>query len=208
MNFEELLKALKPEQAEVITKHIEAAVATSVSEAEAKKDDVIKGLDETIAGLNGTVETLQKAKPTTEPQEDILNGASPELKEAFEKLRGEVKALADAQQEELAKARYAKVKAIPVEETELKGILKSASPAVVAILEKASAAIEAGLAPQGKETNNQFAGETADAYYGKLENAAKDLMSKTETGMTFEKAFSIACEQNPEIYANYVKGAR
>lgn len=203
--FEELLKALQPEQADIVTKHIAGV--------EAAKDEVIKGLNEQIAdlsgqvtNLSGQVDTLQKSKPTAE--EDVLKGLSPELQAMFKKQQETIDGLLAAQAEDLAKSRFEKCKAIPCEEAELKDVLKSASPAVVAILEKAAAAIEKGThTATGTDGNPAFVGTSADDLYGKLEKSAKELMAANE-GMTFEKAFTEACAADPETYQKYVKGAK
>lgn len=197
-SFEELLKALNPEQAETVNKHIAGV--------EAAKDGVIKGLNDKITELTGKVETLEKAKPAAPATDDVLKNASPEIKAMVEKLQGTVNSLVAEREEDLAKSRYEKVKALPVEEAELKGVLKSASPAVLTILEKAATAIAEVLAAKGKETPNNFPGGADDAYNA-LEKSAKAIMGEN-TGMTFEQAFTKACEKDPTSYAKYAKGEK
>lgn len=194
-SFEELLKALTPEQAELVTKHI-AGIETA-------KDGVIKGLNDQITNLTGEVDTLKKAKPAAD---DVLKNASPEIKAMVEKLQGTVNTLVSEREEELVKTRFEKVKALPVDEEQLKSVLKSASPAVIAVLEKAATAIEEGLAAKGKETGNNFSGTSAEESYAKLEKAAKVIAA--EKAVTFEKAFTMALEADPDTYKNYVKGVK
>lgn len=198
MTFDELMKALNPEQAGIVTEHISTLTVA--------KDKTIGELNTQLTAMTGEVDTLKKAKPAPE-QDDVLKGASPEIKAMFEKMQGTVTSLVAAQEESLAKERFAKVKAIPAEETELLGVLKSASPAVLAILEKASAAIEAGLVAKGTSTAGEFSDASADDYYKKLEKSARAIMT-TETGITFEKAFTKAAETDPETYRKYAKGAK
>lgn len=195
-SFEELLKALNPEQTKIVSSHI--------ADVEAAKDGVIKGLNDKITALTGQVETLEKAKPATPTTDDVLKNASPEIKAMVEKLQSTVNSLVTEREEDLAKSRYEKVKALPIEEVELKGVLKSASPAVLSILEKAAAAITAGLTATGKVTPNEFPGGAADSYNA-LEKSAKAIMAEN-TSMTFEQAFTKACEKDPTSYAKYVKG--
>lgn len=203
--FEELLKALQPEQADIVTKHIAGV--------EAAKDEVIKGLNgqvteltSQVTNLTGQVDSLQKSKPTE--QEDVLKSLSPELQAMFKKQQETIDGLLAAQAEDLAKSRFEKCKAIPCEEAELKDVLKSASPAVVAILEKAAAAIEKGAhSAVGADGEPAFVGTSAEDLYGKLEKSARELMAGNE-GMTFEKAFTKACEADPATYQKYVKGAK
>lgn len=200
-SFEELLKALTADEASLVTKHI--------SDIETAKDEVIKGLNTKITELTGENETLKKAKPADQ-SEDILKSVSPEVKEMIEKLQTKVTSLVSEREEELAKARFAKVKALPVEEELLKSVLKSASPAVLSVLEKAAAAIEEGLAAKGKDTGDNFA-ITADDAYAMLEKSAKSIAAAE--GITFEAAFTKAVETDPKSYNAYVnreyaKGAK
>ena len=197
--IEELLKALNPDQADIITKHIDFVLG--------EKDEVIKTLNEQVSTLTGEVDTLKKAKPAAPVQEDVLKNASPEVIEMVTKLQGTVNDLVAERQEDLAKARYEKVKAIPVEEATLKSVLKSASPAVIEVLEKAATALEVALVAKGIEAPNTFASSSADDSYNKLEKSARALMAE-DGKMTFEKAFTIACENDAVTYKNYVKGAK
>lgn len=197
MSFEEFLKALNPEQAALVNGHI--------NEITAAKEKTISELTETVNTLTTEVDTLKKAKPA-EP-EDILKDVPPAVKAYVEKLQGAVNGFMVAQEEALIKERFEKVKALPVAEADLKPVLKSASPAVMGILEKAAAAIEAGLAAKGKDNQTDFTGETSDDLYSKLEKAAKAVMEEN-AGMTFERAFTIACEKDAETYKKYVKGVK
>lgn len=191
--FEEIMKALVPEQATVVTKYI--------SDLEAAKDGV-------ISGLQASVDTLQKSKPTEPKVEDILKSASPEVQALFKAMKDTTDSLVADKTEALAKARFEKTKAIPVEETVLKEVLKTASPAVFDILEKAAKAIEATiLTAKGQETPGTFAASTPDSFYAKLEKAANDMVAKAEA-TTFEQAFTKACLADPESFQKYSEGVK
>ena len=151
--------------------------------------------------LTGKVETLEKAKPVAPAADDVLKNASPEIKAMVEKLQGTVNVLVSEREEEVTKARFEKVKALPIEETELKNVLKSASPAVLAVLEKAAVAISEGLAAKGKETGSEFPGGAKSAYTS-LEKLAKTIMAE-DAKMTFEQAFTKACERPCFVYRLY-----
>jgi hypothetical protein len=190
-----LLGLLKPEQAEIV----KSALAAK---------------DTTITELTGKVETLEKAAPpaaavqTETPAEDILKGASPEVLKMFNTMQATINTLVERDAENLAKSRYEVVKAIPVEEKELMEIVKTASPAVFTVLEKAAKAIEAKvLAPVGKEGGTEIPGADADSLYAKLEKSAEEIMAKEE-GLTKEQAFVKACSADPKTYAQYVKEAK
>lgn len=196
--FEELIAALTDEQAEIINKHIATLVDS--------QKDVVKGLNDKISALTAEVETLKKNQTPPPQQEDVLKSASPELRAMIEQLQSTVKSLTDEREADILKARYEKVKALPVEEDLLKSVLRAASPATYSILEAAAAAIEKSLAPKGTDGGEVFE-ISADANYTKLEKSAKNIM-KDQPEISFEKAFMLACERDPETYLNYTKGMK
>lgn len=198
MTFEEFMKALNPEQATLVTEHIAGI--------ELAKDKTISELNEKVSTLTSDMDTLQKAKTVEAQPEDIMKDVSPAVKAFIDKLQADANAFVALQQETIAKERYEKVKALPVPEADLKEVLKSASPAVLSILEKAATAIAAGLAPVGKTTDPEFHGDSADDFYSILEKSA-EAIAKAES-ITKEKAFTIACERDPETYAKYAKGVK
>lgn len=194
--YEELLQALQPDQVEILTKHI-AGITADHAQAVAK-------LNQQIAELNGKVETLEKAAPA--PAEDVTKGMSPEVAELFKRQQATIDQLLADKADSLAAQRFEKCKAIPVAEDELKNVLKTASPAMVAILEKAAAAIlDKTHTPEGSSANPEFVGTSADDLYGKLEKSAHEIM-KQNTGLSFEQAFTQACSADPETYRKYTEG--
>lgn len=197
--FEELLAALQPEQADLVTKHIAGV--------EAAKDTVIKGLNEKVETLNGTVETLQKSKPVP-ADEDVMKSLSPEVQAVFKKQQETIASLMAAQADELAKTRFEKIKAIPCEEATLKEVLKTASPAVYSVLEKAATAITEGLqTAKGRNSDPAFVGTSANDQYDKLEKSARAIMA-TDSSLSFEQAFTQACIADPDAYGKYVEGVK
>lgn len=194
--FEELMAELNPEAAALVAKHIE----------QQQKDSEAK-----ISALSGEIATLKAAGATgSKPaaaEADILKGASPEVRSLFEKMQGQLNELVNAQQEAAIDKRYELCKAIPCEESELRAVLKSASPATLAILEKASKAIQEGLCKAaGSDVSGSIHGSSADDAYAALERAAKSISA--EQGITFEKAFTQACMNDPDTYRKYVEGVR
>lgn len=198
--FEKLLEGLKPEQQDVIKGHIETVIKAATDTQE-----------ENITALKNEVALAKSAKPFEKPaenaQDEILKGATPELKAYIEKMRGDVDGFIAREQEVLAKSRFETVKALPCEEEALKEVLKSASPAVFEVLQKAAKAVEESLlVAKGKEGEGTFVAGSNNAY-GKIEKAARAKMLET-TGLTFEKAFTMACQDMPEVYAEYAKEAK
>jgi hypothetical protein len=200
--FDELLKELTPESADLVTKHIATLEATHAT---------------AVSTLQGKVDTLEKAKPaapaaavTTPSFEEMLKSVAPEVQEQFTKMQGTISALVSAQADSLAAAHYEKCKALPVEETALKSILKTASPAVIEALEKAAQAVSTNvLTPKGSDGTGEFQKTDADSHYDTLAKSARAIVAAdTEGKTTFEAAFMTACTRNPEVYKSYAEGVR
>lgn len=193
--FEELMAALDTDAADVVTKHIETLRAADQT---------------TIKNLQGEVDTLKTAAPAAQApahEEDVLKGASPEVRALFEKMQGTVNQLLAAQEASVVEERYQKCKALPCEEATLREVLKSASPATVSILEAAANAIAEGLhKATGASASGTIKTGTADEAYAALEKSAKTIAA--EQGITFEKAFTEACQRDPDTYRKYVEGVR
>lgn len=193
--FEELMAALDTDAAAVVTKHIETLRAADQT---------------TIKNLQGEVDTLKTAAPAAQApahEEDVLKGASPEIRALFEKMQGTVNQLLAAQEASVVEERYQKCKALPCEEAALREVLKSASPATVSILEAAANAIAEGLhKATGTSASGIIKTGTADEAYAALEKSAKTIAA--EQGITFEKAFTEACQRDPDTYKKYVEGVR
>lgn len=193
--FEELMAALDTDAAAVVTKHIETLRAADQA---------------TIKNLQGEVDTLKTAAPAAQApahEEDVLKGASPEVRALFEKMQGTVNQLLAAQEASVVEERYQKCKALPCEEATLREVLKSASPATVSILEAAANAIAEGLhKATGTSASGIIKTGTADEAYAALEKSAKTIAA--EQGITFEKAFTEACQRDSDTYKKYVEGVR
>ena len=193
--FEELMAALDTDAAAVVTKHI----------------DTLRAADQaTIKNLQGEVDTLKTAAPAAQApahEEDVLKGASPEIRALFEKMQGTVNQLLAAQEASVVEERYQKCKALPCEEATLREVLKSASPATVSILEAAANAIAEGLhKATGTSASGTIKTGTADEAYAALEKSAKAIAA--EQGINFEKAFTEACQRDSDTYKKYVEGVR
>ena len=197
MTYEELLKSLKPEHAAVIKEHLDNAVNAAKEEVKGQQDTVEKGKA-----------TEQPQAAAAQPEDDpVMKNLPEEVKKKFEEMQKTIATLAEERATEMVNKRYEACKALPVEEEELKSVLKAASPAVFEILKKAAAALEAKThSPSGTDNTGELQ-KTADAVYAKLEKAARKLQEENKD-LTFEQAFVKATEQDPETYAVYSKGVR
>lgn len=190
--FEELMKSLNPDQAKLITDHVASLTKSS---------------EETIARLEKSVKELEaKVDGTGTEEPDIMKSLPAEVQKRFDDMQNALNAMVAKQAEDLAAQRFEKCKALPVAEADLKEVLKSASPAVVSILEKAATAlVEKTHTAVGSEAAGEIKKTGAAGHYETLEKSAKDIMAQN-AGMTFEKAFTLACERDPDTYTKYAQG--
>lgn len=204
MNFEEIMKTLKPEHADEIRKAVADARKEKETELATAQADLTKAKEELQAAqtdLAKAKETIEKSKPAAQEDdlEVLMKSVNPAIAKHFQELQTTVNALVSEKAEQVAKARFETVKSIPVEESKLKEVLKSASPATLEILQAASSAIEKNLlSPKGLESQQQT-GNDAEIAYTTLEKSAKKLQ-ETESGMSFEEAFVKACALDPATY--------
>lgn len=203
MNFEEIMKTLKPEHAEVITKALEDARKEKEAELTTAQADLTKAKEELKTAtdeLAKAKETIEKAKPAKEDDLDVLmKSVNPALAKHIQTLQTSVETMVAEKAEQLAKARFETVKAIPVEEAKMKEVIKSASPAMLEVLQAAATAIEKNLLnAKGLETHNET-GVDADNAYATLEKSAKKLQ-ESDSSLTYEQAFAKACAADPVTY--------
>ena len=203
MNFEEIIAGLTPEAQQCVNEHIETVKSTAVADAVSPLNTKIGELTATNKSLS---ETIAKTKKDDEPSQEELMKSMPEsLRLQFESMQKSIKAMEEERVENLAKSRFEVVKALAVEEATLKSVLKTATPEVFDILTKAAAAIEQGLGVAKGAAGEGSVVTSSDDAYEALEKHATDI-AKSEN-VTPAVAFTMACDQHPELYAKYVKGA-
>lgn len=206
-SYEDVAKSLEPDVLSLIQAHFKSELDAAIK----AKDAEIDGLNKSITNLQTTVDTLKKSAPTepSEPSpEELLKGLNPEVKKMFENQQALLNQLIAKDQEATANARFAAVKALPVEEAALKEVLKTASPATYDVLVAAAKAVsEATLTePAGSDADGDISKSANDAY-AVLEKSAKEYMT-AHPEMSFEQAFTAVCTSNPDAYVNYTKGAK
>ena len=132
----------------------------------------------------------------------------------FEKMRAQkeaaeeqVRKAAEREAENEAVAKAASLKALPVEQDKLVGILKNCQPEVEELLTTINSAIEATVLEEvGKNKGNGAATNVSNAEdaWGKLEEKA-DQIAKRDN-VTKEKAMATALDENPDLYREYLNG--
>lgn len=209
MELDQILAKMKPEHASVISEAIEKAkeVPEAVAEELKKAKDKIKDMESTIA--------KSKEDTSTEPtEEDIIKNLDPSVQKIFKSLKSQKEAAeqvareaADKAATEEAIAKAKDLKALPVEEEKLVEVLKGITPEVLEILKSANKAIEDSsvFVEVGKsidETTSRSS-SSSDAW-SKIEKAAKKISE--DQNITIEKATTIAVQENPDLYREYLKG--
>lgn len=164
------------------------------------------------ADEDGVCKSCGKTKKSAAFDEtETLKGMPEGVRAMFEKMRAQKEAAEDAvrraverEAEAAAAAKAASMKALPVEQSKLVGILKSCTPEVADILETISKAIETTVLDEvGKSVGNGAKTGSDDAW-SKLEKKAAEIAVRDS--VTKEKAMTIALDENPELYREYLSG--
>lgn len=221
MDFNEILSKMKPEHAEVITQAFEAKNA-ELTKAREDLTAATQSLTDKTAELDAANEELAKANTELEAlkadsvekgvdEEELLKSMPDGARELYLKMRTQkeaaeeqVRKAAEAEAESAAITKAASLKAIPVEQDKLVGVIKGCSPEVLEILTAASNAIEAAvLGEVGKNKGNGADTGESDAW-AQIEKKAEEIAKRDN--VTKEKAISIAVSENPELYRQYING--
>lgn len=200
----------------------------------ADKDVEIATVNEELAKAKSEVEVLKSAPCTcggeatdegmckecgklvkkSAPSEDEVLKSMPEAaREMFIKMRAQkdaaeeaVRKAAEEKAENEAIAKAASLKALPVEQEKLVGIVKSASEEVLELLTTINNAIEQTVLDEvGKNKGNGAKLDGPDAW-SEIEAKANEIAKRD--GITIEKAIGKAVEENPELYRNYLEGGK
>lgn len=202
MEFKDILASLTPDAQAIVTKHIETVTTDAVNAAVEPLNTQIGELTATNKSLSESISKSATAEPAV--SDEVMKALPESVKKQIEDMQKSIKALENEKAESLAKSRFEVVKAIPCDEEALKSVLKTASPEVFAILTKAAAAIEEGLGKSASVSGEGSVAVSSDDAYNALEKHA-EAIAKSD-GVTPAVAFTMACEQHPDLYNQYVKG--
>lgn len=168
------------------------------------------------ADENGVCKVCGKPKKSAAFDETETLKSMPEAARAmFEKMRMQKEAAEEAvrkaneeKAEAAAVAKAASLKALPVGQEKLVGILKSCTDEVADLLTTINSAIEASVLTEvGKNAGNgasTSALNTSDDAWSKLEAKAAEIAKRDS--VTIEKAMYKALSENPELYREYLNG--
>ena len=169
------------------------------------------------SGDDGVCKSCNKPKKSVAFDETETLKAMPEAARAmFLKMRAQkeaaeeqVRKSAEEKAEAEAIAKAASLKAIPVEQEKLVGILKSCTPEITELLTTINTAIESTvLGEVGKNRGNGAelggASTTSDEAWNKLEKRAEEVAKRDS--VTKEKAMATVIKENPDLYREYLNG--
>ena len=218
MELKDIIAKMTPEHAAVVQAEIDKLTgevtktkesADAATEALAKANEDLKAANDDLATAKSELDTLKAG--TAFDEEETLKSMPEAARELFTKMKAQkdaaeetVRKAKEAEAHATAVAKAAELKAIPVEQEKLVGILKGCSPELLEVLTAINAAVDGTVLGEiGKNKPGQAAG-TADAAWAKIE--AKALEIAKAKGISKAKAVTQAVEENPDLYKEYLEG--
>lgn len=161
---------------------------------------------------DGTCTVCGKKKSTGFDETEVLKAMPESVRAEFIKMREQKEAAeeqvrknAEEKIEAEAVAKAATMKSLPVEQSVLVGILKSASPEVCEVLSAAATAIdEAVLGEVGKSRQNGTSSANSADAWNKIEKAAEEVAKRDN--ITKQKAIGVVIKEQPQLYKDYLNG--
>lgn len=165
-------------------------------DGEADDKGVCKACGKVKKGLGFDETEVLKSMP------ESARAAFIKMREQKEAAEEQVRKAAEDKAHEEAVAKAASMKALPIEQEELVGIIKSCPASVVDLLKSANDAIEAAVLDEvGK--GKPSASTDADAW-NKIEAKADEIAKRDS--VTKQKAIATAIKENPDLYREYLNG--
>lgn len=160
------------------------------------------------ADENGVCKVCGKVKKAEFDEEEVLKSMPESAKVLFTKMRAqkeaaeeEVRKAKEAEKTAEAIAKAAELKALPIDNEKLVGIIKNCSKDMVDVLTTINAAIEGTVLDEVGKSTQGVAGSDA---WAKIEIKAESIAKRDN--VTKQKAVSIAIKENPELYKEYLQG--
>jgi chromosome segregation ATPase len=227
MELKDIIAKMTPEHAAVVQAEIDRlsgevtktkeSVTTlttdkdATTQALAKAKDDLKTANDELALAKSELDTL-KAGSTAFDEEETLKSMPEAARELFTKMKAQkdaaeetVRKAKEAEANAQAIAKASELKALPIEQEKLVGVLKGCSPELLEVLTTINAAVDGTvLGEVGKNKPGSAAGATGDAAWAKIEAKALEI-AKTK-GVSKAKAISQAVDENPDLYKEYLKG--
>lgn len=219
MELKDIIAKMTPEHAAVIqaeldklsgevTKAKEAETAATTDLAKAKED--LKVANDDCAKVQEELDTL-KAGSTAFDEEETMKSMPEAARELFTKMKAQkeaaeeaVRKAKEAEVQAQAVAKAAELKALPVEQEKLVGILKGASKDLVDVLTAINSAVDGTVLGEVGKNKPGSTTSSGDEAWAKIEAKAADIVKSK--GISKAKAISQAVEENPDLYKEYLKG--
>lgn len=221
MDIKEIVEKMNPEHAAVVqaeldrlngdvTKAKEDCAAAQQDASQAKDD--LKTANDDLATTKSELDTLKQEKGTSFDEEETMKSMPEAAKAYFVKMKAQKEAAEEAlrkskEAEEDAKAvaKAAELKALPVEQTKLIGVLKNCSPELLDVLSTVATAIDGTvLGEVGKNKPGGASATDGNEAWAKIESKADDIVKAK--GVSKAKAITQAVEENPDLYKEYLQG--
>jgi len=226
MELKDIIAKMNPEHAAVVQAEIDnlssevAKAKESVTALTIERDSAKEALEKAMGDLKTANEELAKAKAELEAlkandaasnEEDIIKAMPEEARALYIKMKAQkeaaeeaIRKAKEAEAQATAIAKAAELKAIPIEQDKLVGILKGASPELLEVLTAINSAIESTvLGEVGKRSPGQASSSSEEAW-AKIEAKAAEIAKAK--GISKAKAISQAVEENPDLYKEYLQG--
>lgn len=213
MGTKEILEKMKPEHAAVVQKEIDSLTA-DVAKAKADlatANATLTTTNDELTKVKSELNTLKGQQAPAPSQEEILKTLPKEAQELITKLNSQKaaaeEALRKAQEAEVnaaAVAKAAELKALPIEQAKLVGLIKNCSPEMLELLGTISKAIEGTVLTEVGKTKPGEAATAGATVWSKIE-AKADEIAKAK-GITKAKAITQVINDNPELYREYLEG--
>lgn len=227
MDMKEILKKMTPEHAVVVQAELdmlngEIAKAKELSEATAqelaKAQEDLKTVTDEANVAKAKAEEAEaeaeeaKAKDAAAFDETETLKAMPEaarelftkMKEQKEAAEEEVRKAKEAELQATAVAKASELKALPIEQEKLVGILKGCSQELLDVFTTLNSAIEGTVLGEVGKSKPGAASASSDGAWEKIEAVAAEI-AKSE-GISKAKAISKAVDDNPDLYKEYLQG--
>jgi len=224
MEITEIIKSMKPEHAEEIQKALDdaaASLATATTEIAQLTEELQKTKDSAEAVAKELAEVKEELAEAEEEdakkaaafdEEEVIKAMPEPARELFQKERikreaaeEQVRKAREAEEHTALVAKAATLKALPVEQEALIGILKGANEQVVDLLTTVATAIEGTVLD---EVGKSAAGATlteSDAGWAKIEAEANKIV-EADPSITKQRAIASVIKNKPELYKEYLKG--
>lgn len=205
-----------------------ANVTTERDEAKEECDKVKEELTTANEDLENTKSELESLKAEKacggkdDDPEKSKSGSAFDETETFKSMPQEIKdmfaqlkAQKEAAEEQIRKAKDAEetakavskakeLKAIPVDQEKLVGIIKNANADILDLLTVVNAAIEGSVLGEVGKSNPGATGASSNDAWSKIE-AKADEVAKRDS-ITKAKAIAVVLDENPELYREYLNG--